>query len=179
MQLYTQLLFIDFIFILKSLTFVKLKVGEYFDMRTIIGIFKDLKEADHIVTELKSLKLENENVLLLASEGEGKLNKLTGSVTKLRTSTLFGAVLGLTTGLLLGPMIQFSLIGSIVISVVVGIVIGAVVGFQMNDRQVRKYESRLKGGAVLVASKVGDNREKEVFSLFDRERALDVKVFES
>ncbi|MCU0493640.1 MAG: hypothetical protein MUD01_18790 [Chloroflexaceae bacterium] len=147
-------------------------------MKTVVGIFDNYAEADHVVAALKNKGFARNSIAITARDEllraylTGRKNAVAddagaGAMLGTIMGTLVGilALLGLLTPTIFGPGIAngnfATIFGAILaaagVGAAIGAIIGALVGMAMPRQAVHFYTEGTQGGGVVVTARVNDD----------------------
>lgn len=170
-------------------------------MNTLIGIFKERKNADEAVSTLKEKGFETRDISIIMRDEtkvvEQDLPVLEGAVGGATTGGVLGGLAGLLIGLgaITIPGIGALLIGGPLVAalglsgaaattaagaatgVVAGGLVGGLVGLGVPEEEAKEYETRVREGAIVLAVKVDSGEEENsVRDVFESRGATQIRT---
>jgi len=162
-------------------------------MRTVVGVFTSLVEAERAERDLKNLGIPRENIGIVAGNDANHHKEYLEKAKLASTSTgaaaasgaSFGGGVGLIAGLValvipgVGPIVA----GGALVTLLTGLGIGAAGGgliaafreMGVPHEQAPIYEEAVRRGAVMLAVDVDSEREGDALSVMDRHGARDLR----
>jgi uncharacterized membrane protein len=162
-------------------------------MRTIVGVFTSLVEAERTERDLKNLGIAGENISIIAGNDANRHKEYLEKAKLASTSTgaaaaagaSFGGGVGLIAGLvvLVIPGVGPILAGGALVTLLTGLGIGAAGGgliaafreMGIPHEQAPVYEEAVRRGAVMLAVDVDSARENDAFAVMVRHGARNLR----
>lgn len=162
--------------------------------QTVVGLFRSKEQAEEAVRELKARDFADEDISLVAREGEGDDKGEDEGDTSfdnqnLSDGTATGGAIGGLAGLLagagallipgIGPIIAAGPLAGALTGIVTGGIAGGLVDYGIPEEEGERYEQEVHSGSVLVAVETDDEElAEEVTAVFRENGAHDVKAHE-
>jgi hypothetical protein len=162
-------------------------------MRTVVGVFTSLVEAERAERDLKNLGIPGANISIVAGNDANRhkeyleKSKLasTSAGAAAASGASFGGGVGLIAGLValvipgVGPIVA----GGALVTLLTGLGIGAAGGgligalreMGVSHERAPIYEEAVRRGAVMLAADVDSSREGDALSVMDRHGARDLR----
>jgi len=161
--------------------------------KAVFCIAKTEPQADHIVADLKGAGFPDQDISVLLPDKQGSRDFAHEKGTKMpegaATGAATGGVLGGTVGLLagigalaipgLGPFIAagpiMAALGGAAAGAAAGGLTGGLVGLGIPEYEAKQYESKIKGGNMLISVHTDDTAERSrAKEIFERNKAEDI-----
>lgn len=161
--------------------------------KAVFCIAKTPVQADEIVSDLRRAGFADGDISVLFPDKQGTRDFAHEKGTKMpegaATGAATGGVVGGTLGLLagigalaipgLGPFIAagpiMALLGGAAAGAAAGGVTGALVGLGMPEYEAKQYESKIKGGNILISVHTDDSKQRSrAKEIFQRHNADDI-----
>ncbi len=159
--------------------------------KTVIGVFREENRAKEAINALKSQGFDDREISMIAKDrqvegrAEEKRDSFTMERQDLSEGVISGGALGGIAGILagagallipgVGPIVAAGPLAAFLTGVVGGGLVGGLVDYGIPEERGRYFESRVKGGDILVTLKVKDNDAAKVEALLKRYGAEDVE----
>lgn len=153
----------------------------------IVGLFTSRKDANNARRNLKTVGLENNDIVVIAKEEKvGILRSVRKHITG--EGALTGGILGGLAGILVAsipvllPGMGVLLIGPFVIFIgfavgaVIGGTLGALVDLGVSTGQVKRYKKRIREGGVVLAAPLDEERIEEAQEIMETYKAEEQTV---
>lgn len=162
---------------------------------TVIGIFKDSKQAGNAVSEFISKGLTNDVTVVAKEEvmGDTKTHEVKKDVSEgATTGAVAGATVGGLAGLLTGvasfvvPGVGLLILGPLA-SILTGLaggalsggLMGALVDYGLPEEKAKLYEQRLQAGEVVVGVSTASINSDEAKQILEKHNAHETQIIQS
>jgi hypothetical protein len=162
-------------------------------MRTVVGVFGSLAQAERTARDLENLGIPNTNISIVAGNDANRhkeyLEKARRASTSAGSAAATGATVGGGVGLVAGlialaiPGVGPIIAGGTLATLLTGLGIGAAGGgliaafldMGISHEEAPIYEEAVRRGAVMLAAQVNDALESAAVALMDRHGARDLR----
>jgi hypothetical protein len=158
-------------------------------MRTVVGVFGSLAQAEETARDLENLGIPNANISIVAGNDANRHQEYLEKAKRASTSAGAAAVSGASTGggfgLIAGlivlaiPGVGPIIAGGALATLLTGLGIGAASGgliaafreMGISHEEAPVYEEAVRRGAVMLAAQVNDSMERDAVGIMERHGA--------
>ena len=161
--------------------------------RAVLGLISSVMQAESVVSDLRVAGFSNNDISVLFPDKTGtrdfahenNTKAPEGAIAGVGTGGVIGGTLGLLAGIGalaipgLGPFIAagpiMAALSGAAAGAAVGGVAGALIGMGIPEVEARQYESKIKGGNILLSVHVEDGQERaRAKRILERDGAVDI-----